>query len=153
MQEGLPKDSPNFKFGLTTDLPLHLARPLFSSRVSCGFPSPADECVEDVIDLNDYLIKNKYATFYARAEGVSMRDDFIVDRTLLVIDKSIPYHPDSIMLCYYEGDFTVKRVLKRGSEVYLVPSNPEVPEILVTRESELVIWGTVTFAINQLHRW
>ena len=32
--------------------------PLFGSKVSAGFPSPADDYVEAQLNLNSYLIKN-----------------------------------------------------------------------------------------------
>ena len=33
--------------------------PLYSSSVSAGFPSPADEHIEAPLDLNKYLIQNR----------------------------------------------------------------------------------------------
>jgi len=46
--------------------------PLFSSKVSAGFPSPADDYIEKTLDLNDLLIQQPAATFFVRAEGESM---------------------------------------------------------------------------------
>ncbi|GEM_PF-1508302 len=36
---------------------------LYSSKVSAGFPSPAEEHVEKRLDTNDYLVDQKEATF------------------------------------------------------------------------------------------
>lgn len=36
---------------------------LLSHRISAGFPSPATDYVEEGLDLNDYLVRNKPATF------------------------------------------------------------------------------------------
>lgn len=149
----IPADTAHFKFGTLAELPERILRPLFLSRVKCGFPSPAEEYIEEEIDLNEYLVKNKYATFYARAEGVSMKDAFIGDNTLLVIDRSVPYHSSGVFLCFYNGDFTVKRVQRRGKETFLVPANADLQEIRVEEGSDFAIWGTVTFAINELYRW
>ena len=42
------------------------------SPVSAGFPSPADDFVENILDLNEYLIKHPAATFFVRVSiGIS----------------------------------------------------------------------------------
>jgi len=40
-----------------------LALPLFISRVPCGFPSPAQDYVEQRIDLNDFLVDHPSSTY------------------------------------------------------------------------------------------
>ena len=37
--------------------------PLYSHSISAGFPSPADDYIEDRLDLNELLVNNKSATF------------------------------------------------------------------------------------------
>jgi DNA polymerase V len=44
-------------------------RPLFLVSVPAGFPSPADDYLEGALNLNEYLIKHKAATFFWRAIG------------------------------------------------------------------------------------
>ena len=46
--------------------------PLYASTVQAGFPSPADDYIEEQLDLNKYLIKHPTATFFVRAAGDSM---------------------------------------------------------------------------------
>lgn len=48
------------------------AVPLYLCRVSAGFPSPASDYVERDINLNEWLIRNKLATYIVRVEGDSM---------------------------------------------------------------------------------
>lgn len=48
--------------------------PLFMERVSAGFPSPAQDYVEQTLDLNELCIKRPAATFFVRVEGDSMID-------------------------------------------------------------------------------
>jgi len=38
--------------------------PVFTSTISAGFPSPADDHIENRIDLNEYLVQHKEATFF-----------------------------------------------------------------------------------------
>jgi DNA polymerase V len=46
--------------------------PLYLCRVPAGFPSPAGDYVESNIDLNEWLVGNKLATYIVRVEGDSM---------------------------------------------------------------------------------
>ncbi|MBT7439248.1 MAG: DNA polymerase V, partial [Thiotrichales bacterium] len=54
------------------DSPTELPIPIFTSRVQAGFPSPADDHLEDTLDLNTHLIHHKEATFFVKAQGDSM---------------------------------------------------------------------------------
>ena len=58
--------------------------PLFSSRVSAGFPSPADDYIEGKLDLNSYLIKHPSATFFVRVKGESMINAGIYNNDILL---------------------------------------------------------------------
>jgi hypothetical protein len=48
--------------------------PYFDGCVPAGFPSPAEDYLETPLDLADFLIENKAATFLMRVDGDSMRD-------------------------------------------------------------------------------
>ena len=51
---------------------IHL--PLFAERVPCGFPSPAQDYVEDRLNLNTLLIAHPNATYFIKVSGDSMTD-------------------------------------------------------------------------------
>ena len=57
--------------------------------ISAGFPSPADDFKETRISLDEELIVNKEATFFARVSGQSMIGAGLDDNDLLVIDRSL----------------------------------------------------------------
>lgn len=63
--------------------------PFFSYYISAGFPSPADDYLEDRINLNSYLIQNPTSTYMMRVKGTSMQDANIHEGDILVIDKSL----------------------------------------------------------------
>ena len=63
--------------------------PLFMERVSAGFPSPAQDYVEQTLDLNELCIKRPAATFFVRVEGDSMIDAGIHPDDILVVDRSV----------------------------------------------------------------
>ncbi|WP_224995299.1 LexA family transcriptional regulator [Cesiribacter sp. SM1] len=115
--------------------------------VAAGFPSPAQDYLEDKIDLNQELIRNPAATFLARVSGISMSGD-MEEGDLLVIDRSLPVRHDAIALCFLNGEFTVKRIHQKKDRVFLMPTNKLFPVIEVEEGGELMIWGIVTYIIK-----
>jgi DNA polymerase V len=139
---------------LQTDLKSSLRNviPLFSSKVSCGFPSPADDYLESKLDLHEHLIKKPNATFFVRAQGLSMMNAGIFDNDLLIIDRSIKPTHNMIVLAVLNGEFTLKRLIKLGQVLELRPENPNFKSILVTSEMEFSVWGVATYCIHSLGR-
>ncbi len=124
--------------------------PLFSSPVAAGFPSPADDHLEGKLDLNEHLIKHPTATYFLRVSGDSMMGAGIHDKDILVVDRSIEPRAGKIVIAVVEGEFTVKRLVRRGSKTLLVPENEAYSPIEITDEHDLMIWGVVTGVTRQI---
>lgn len=122
--------------------------PFFNSGISAGFPSPADDHLEDRIDLNRELIKHKDATFFGRVEGDSMKNAGIEHGDLLIIDKSLEPRNGKIAVCFIDGEFTVKRIKVENEVVWLIAENEKYKPIKVTKDNDLVIWGIVVHVIK-----
>ena len=122
---------------------------LIEQGISAGFPSPADDFKELRISLDKELVKNTESTFYARVYGNSMENAGISDGDLLVVDRSIEPKNNKISICFLDGEFTVKRILKKGGKLYLKPENKNYKEIMVVEENKLIIWGIVTYVIKK----
>lgn len=118
--------------------------------IKAGFPSPAADFDGTKISLDTFLVKNKDATFYARAKGNSMINAGISDGDILVIDRSLEPVNNKIAICLIDGDFTVKRIKIEKDAVYLVPENSDYKPILVTEDNVLIVWGIVTYVIKSL---
>ena len=118
--------------------------------ISAGFPSPADDFKETRISLDEELIKNKEATFFARVSGQSMIGAGLDDNDLLVIDRSIEPTNNKIAVCFLDGEFTVKRLKVEGDTVWLQPENPKYPVIKITEDNNFIIWGIVTSVIKKV---
>lgn len=125
--------------------------PVFiDSGISAGFPSPADDFLHRKLSLDDKLVMNKEATFYARVEGESMINAGLDSGDLLVIDRSLSVQNNAIAVCYLDNKFTVKRLRIKGRQVTLIPENEKYPKIEITEAHELVIWGIVTYVIKKV---
>ncbi len=129
----------------TTELKI----PLFESGVSAGFPSPADDYMDLPIDLNEFLIKHPAATFYVRVKGNSMEGAGIRNGDLLIVDRAEEPRNKSIVLGIIDGEFTVKRIKKKGSDLYLMPDNPEFKPIKINDNMDFQVWGVVTYVVHK----
>ena len=136
------------KIDISSSLPL----PYADEGVRAGFPSPAQDYLEQAIDLNKELIKHPASTFYGRVVGDSMRDEGIEEGDILIIDKSLELLEGDLAVCFIDGEFTVKRVRLEPDVAWLVPSNPNYPLIKVTKENEFIVWGIVTYTIKKNRR-
>jgi DNA polymerase V len=121
-----------------------------SEGIKAGFPSPAADFDGAKISLDSFLVKNKDATFYARAKGNSMIGAGINDGDILVVDRSLEPANNKIAVCLIDGEFTVKRIKVEKDGVYLAPENADYKPILVTEDNVLIIWGIVTYVIKSL---
>lgn len=144
-----PGKKPKLHF-FSPDFESALKIPLVSQGVSAGFPSPALDFMETVIDLNKELVKNPLATFYVRADGNSMIDAGIHDKDVLVVDRSLEPQNNKIAICCIDGEFTVKRIKLEKDCLYLMPENKDYTPIKVTEENQLIIWGIVTYVIKAI---
>ncbi|MDZ4034630.1 translesion error-prone DNA polymerase V autoproteolytic subunit [Kluyvera ascorbata] len=135
------------KFYSPTGLGQIAALPLFSDRVPCGFPSPAQDYVEQRIDLNKLVIRHPSATYFVRAAGDSMNGAGIGSGDLLVVDSAKTAHHGDVVIAAVDGEFTVKR-LQMHPTVMLVPENPAYSPILVGGEESLDIFGVVTHVLK-----
>ena len=136
--------------GLTTVLELPLAR--VSIPCGTGFPSPADDYLEERLDLNKYVIEHPEATYYARAEGDSMIGAGIFHGDLLIVDKAYTDKANGrVILAWLNGDYTIKRFYsdERLKRSFLLSENPKYPPIEIHPEMDFLIWGVVTWNFHK----
>ncbi len=124
--------------------------PEYITRISAGFPSPADDYVDRKLDLNEFLIRHPAATFYVRVIGDSMKNAGINSGDLIIVDRAIEAANNRIVLAVVNGEFTVKRFVTRDKKVFLVPENPDYNEIIVTEDMQFEVWGVVTNVIHEV---
>jgi len=126
-------------------LPLHL------NKVGAGFPSPATDYVEDDIDLNSHLIKNNPSTFLIRVQGKSMDSVGIHNGDLLVVDRSLDPKNFSTVIANVNEELVVKSFLIENNQNFLTSGSKKLKDrINLTENSEIFIWGVVTYVIHAL---
>jgi SOS-response transcriptional repressor LexA len=106
-------------------------------QVEAGFPSPAEEELCDTMSLDEFLIKNKEATYMLKISGGDM----------VLVDRSQAPATDDIVIAEVDGKWTIKYLRKKGSKVYLEPANKKFP--LIYPEEELKIAAVVKAVIRK----
>ena len=125
--------------------------PIYLCKVEAGFPSPAENYVEQELDLKEYLIRNSDSTFLVRATGKSMVNVGISPGDILIVDRSLEAKNNSIIIVSIDGELTVKRLIKdnENKKSYLKSENLDYPNIDLKIESDTMIWGVVTYSIHK----
>jgi DNA polymerase V len=124
--------------------------PMLISRVSAGFPSPAEDYIDGGLDLNELLVRHPAATFFVRVSGDSMIGAGMHAGDILVVDRAAGAVNGSIIIAALHGEFTVKRLVREKGEIYLVPENPAYSATRVTADMGFEVWGVVTCVIHRL---
>lgn len=122
--------------------------PQVTWHIQAGFPSPADDYLENHIDLNEKLIQNPSSTFLVRVEGESMIGAGIFPGDVLLVDKSKTPSNNDVIVAILDGEFTVKRFAKKDNCAFLVAENPAFKPIKVDKNSEFAVWGVVTTVLH-----
>lgn len=119
------------------------------SSVKAGFPSPADDYLEQQLDLNEHLIQHPAATFFVRVDGDSMKGAGIHRGDILIVDRSLETTSGRIVIAVINGEFTVKRLRIENGSIQLEADNPQYPPIRIQNDWDFQVWGVVTYIIHQ----
>ncbi len=115
--------------------------------VEAGFPSPAEEELADTMSLDDFLIKNRDATFLLKISGDSMSEAGILPGDMVIVDKGQVPKSGDIVIAEVDGEWTIKYLKKKGESITLMPANPKYKPL--KPKNELKIAGIVTAVIRK----
>lgn len=118
-----------------------------------SYGSPCEDHVENRLDVNEYLIDQPEATFFARVNGDSMRDAGLFKGDIVVVDRSKQPTIGNIVVAVIDGEFTIKVLSKTESgQICLTPANPEFPVILIKAGMDFNVWGVVTGSFRKFKK-
>lgn len=123
---------------------------LLVETTPAGFPSPAQDDMEEPIDLASWLIDHPAASYVMRVAGHSMTDAGIADGDLVVVSRAVEARPGDIVVALVDGDRTMKRLRRSGGRLWLVPEAEGYSRIPVTETTE--IWGVVVALARRYRR-
>ncbi|SMO77863.1 LexA family protein [Gracilimonas mengyeensis] len=120
-----------------------------SQKAETGFVSPAADHLQKPLDLEELIVKRPAATFYVRAEGDAMKPSGIHDGDILVVDRSVQARDGQIVIAAINEDPTIRRLVKRGSRLFLISDDPKFEPITIRSDTNWMIWGVVTHVIHR----
>jgi DNA polymerase V len=132
--------------------PQALSLPLYQSKVPAGSPSPADNDVEEQIDMYEYLIGDANGAFFVTIQGESMIEVGLMPGDKAIVQKRNEASAGDIVLAVIDGEFTVKTLAKQPNGLpKLMPANSsgKYQPILITYKMQFEIAGVVTGAFRK----
>ena len=116
-------------------------------EVRAGFPSPAEEENVDTISLDDWIIKNKEASFMLKVSGNSMKDAGINPGDFVIVERGRTPGNGDIVVAEVDSEWTMKFFDKKGEKITLIAGNKAYKPIVP--KQELKIAGVVTAVIRK----
>jgi DNA polymerase V len=122
---------------------------LLAHKIAAGFPSPASDYIEDGLDLNEFLVHNKAASFLFTVSGNSMSGAGILDGDKVIVDRSVNPTHGKIVIAVINSEYTLKRLYNLNGIIELRAENDAYAPIRLVEGHELEIWGVVVGAIRK----
>jgi len=124
--------------------------PSAQAPAAVGFPSPAAPFAEQVLDLNEHLIKHPAATFFLRAKGDAFGEAGIHHGDLLIVDRSLEPTPGRIVVAIVNGEFTIQYFDRLKKRLFSMSNPQNGSKAKLQQEANPEIWGVVTYVIHAL---
>jgi DNA polymerase V len=118
--------------------------PLFGP-ISAGFAAPAEEQAEELVTLEDYLVRNRSNTFLLRVRGDSMINAGIQEGDLVLVERGVTPKVADIVVGVLDGEFTLKRLKRDKGKFYLQAENDAYPDLFALEELQVagVVRGVI----------
>lgn len=115
--------------------------PFFLPTVPAGFPSPAQDHIEQRISLDELFSLHRPQIFMAQVSGHSLSGLGILDGDLVLIDKALQARREDVVIACLNGEPLLKIFDIERQQVVLRSANPKYPPRYVLEAEELYIWG------------
>lgn len=127
-----------------------ILRPLSLSRVQAGYPSPADDEVEERLDLSRHIFKNPEATMMVWMRGDGFGGEGVYYGDLLIADSSGRPREGNLVVVRVGGEQLVKKVARRGGTLYMVDGGGPSEMLELKDSPDVQILAVVTFTIHTI---
>lgn len=122
--------------------------PLYSMSVSAGYPVNVESEVEDMIDINEYLIEHPASTFFAKVKGEPLAGTGIQDNDIVIFDTSIRPQNGKVVIAVANEGMTIKIYREMDGIIYLQSSDNHFLPLKIGDFLEFKIIGVVTKVIH-----
>ena len=123
--------------------------PMMGPSLCAGFPSPADDYVEDALDPSRLIVTNPTATFMWKVCGSSMVRAGIRDGDYVVVDRSLVAKAGDVVVAVIDGMPSAKLVTRdTEGRLALEFADAKRTPLILDEASEALIWGVVTWSLT-----
>ncbi len=136
---------------LAGETPPSRARPLFAVKVMAGFPSPAEDYAEGVLDLNVYLVADPGATSFVTVPDDALHDRGIRAGDILIVHRGLPPKAGDLVWAELDGQTLLRELRRQGARYWLCAHHPDFPPLYPRDGQELRIRGVVTAMVRALY--
>src|SRR5215813_1140693 len=123
----------------------HFAPLRVLGAIEAGFPSPAEEELGDTLDLDEFLIRNKEATYILKVTGDSMNGAGILPGDMVLVERGLEPRDGDIVIAQIDHSWMMKYFRKRGRQVFLEAANKKYKPFYPKEELKIaaVVIGVV----------
>lgn len=119
----------------------------FFGPISAGFAAPVEEQAEDLLDIEEFLVRDKSATFLLRVRGDSMIEAGIHEGDIMLVERGKEPRVGDIVVGVLDGEFTLKTLMKQNGKFYLRAENSNYPDMYAL--DELQVAGVAVGLVRQ----
>lgn len=117
--------------------------------VEAGWPSPAEEELQDTMSLDEWLISNREATFMLKVQGDSMTGAGIMPGDMVLVQRGKQAEEGDVVIAEVDDKWTMKTLRYRRGKPVLVAANKKYADI--TANEALNIAAVVVAVIRKYH--
>jgi DNA polymerase V len=117
---------------------------LRATQLTNGYPSPAEDFVEQRLVLDRLVTRHGEATFYMQMETDALCDAGVHAGDWLVIDRAEPPRENDLVIVAAQGKLLARRYHPLPAGFVLSADAPGVELIASGADGDVAIWGVVT---------
>ncbi|MFZ2541582.1 MAG: S24 family peptidase [Gallionella sp.] len=118
-----------------------------ADSVRAGLPQPANDSMDQIVSVDEHLIKSPSRTVLLTVKGDSMVDAGLMPGDTVIVEKSAPAKSGDIVVAIVDNEYTVKYLAHDKRGFYLQPGNKAYPPIRA--KDSLEIYGLVVGAFRK----
>lgn len=118
----------------------------FLGSIQAGFATPVEEELMDVLHIEDYLIRDKSASYLLEVRGDSMIEAGICEGDMVIFERGAEVKSGDIVVALLPDGYTIKFLKKHNGKFCLEPANSNYP-IIHPEEGQII--GLVVSVIRK----
>lgn len=95
----------------------------FLGFIAAGWGSPAEEELIDLISFDEWLIRNKEASFLLRVSSTAMKGEGINPGDVLIVERGKKPNQGDVILAEVDSEWLMRRYELKNGKPWLIAAN------------------------------